>query len=262
MEYKNEQHVENRIISENDEPQQICSKSIEDIINKVDIINFISSNLYSIIHNNKQMKKRQSRGDNEPFYSKNIPVLSLNKYLIRIMKYTECENNTLIVGYLYVMKLIQKENFVLGINNVYRLLLGAIVLAKKFMEDIKYDNSYYCNIGGISNQELNLIEYSLFTRIDFSINLQKKDIDKIYEQIFKALPKSRLDEILKINNINNNINNNTNVKNEVNNNSNNKNKDVKNKESQKEKKDENNNEKTVKSNNNNNSSNIKGFENY
>ena len=201
------------------------------------------------------MKKRQSRGENEPLYSKNIPVLPLNKYLIRIMKYTDCENNTLIVGYLYAMKLIQKENFVLGINNVYRLLLGAIILAIKFMEDIKYDNSYYCNIGGISNQELNLIEYSLFTRIDFSINLQKKDVDKIYEQIFKTLPKSRLDEIIKINNINNN----TNLNNEDNN-INNKKQDIKNNESQKEKKAENNNEKTVKS--NNNSNNIKVFKNH
>ena len=250
MEYKNDQHVKNSIINENDHLLKICSKSLEDIINKDDIINFISFNLYSIIHNNKQMKKRQSRGENEPLYSKNIPVLSLNKYLIRIMKYTECENNTLIVGYLYVMKLIQKENFVLGINNVYRLLLGAIVLAKKFMEDIKYDNSYYCNIGGISNQELNLIEYSLFKRIDFGLNLQKKDVDKIYEQIFKSLPKSRLDEIIKINIINNN----TNLNNEDNNTKNS------NKESQKEKKADNNNEKTVK--NNNNNSNIKAFINH
>jgi len=248
MEYKNEQHVKNSII--NDDLLKICSKSLEDIINKNDIINFISSNLYSIIHNNKQMKKKQSKGDNEPLYSKNIPVLSLNKYLIRIMKYTECENNTLIVGYLYVMRLIQKEKFVLGINNVYRLLLGAIVLAKKFMEDIKYDNSYYCNIGGISNQELNLIEYSLFKRIDFGLNLQKKDVDKIYEQIFKSLPKSRLDEIIKINIINNN----TNLNNEDNNTKNS------NKESQKEKKSENKNEKTVK--NNNNNSNIKAFINH
>ena len=259
MEYKNEQHVENSIINGNDALLKFCSKSLEDIINKDEIINFISSNLYSIIHNNKQMKKKQSRGDNEPLYNKNIPVLPLNKYLIRIMKYTECENNTLIVGYLYVMKLIQKENFVLGINNVYRLLLGAIVLAKKFMEDIKYDNSYYCNIGGISNKELNLIEYSLFTRIDFSINLQKKDVDKIYEQILKTLSKYRLNEIININNINNNINNNTNL-NIEDNNTNNKNKDIKKKESQIEKKAENNNDKTVKS--NNNSSNIKAFKNY
>ena len=123
------------------------------------------------------------------------------------MKYTECENNTLIVAYLYIIKLIQKENFVLGINNVSRLLLGAVVLAKKFLEDIKYDNSYYCNIGGISNEELNMIEYSIFTRIDFNLNLQKKEVDIIYEQIYQNLPKSRFDEILQKKLINNSINN-------------------------------------------------------
>ena len=190
MKFKNE---ENNIIIENKNINERGSKSFEDIINKDDIINYISSTLYSIIHNNKKMKKKQSRGPNEPLYSQNIPVLSINKYLIRIMKYMECENNTLIVAYLYILKLINKENFILGINNVYRLLLGAAVLAKKFMEDLALGNSYYCDIGGISNSELNTIEFSIFTRIDFNINLQKNDVDKIYEEIFNLLPKSRLD---------------------------------------------------------------------
>lgn len=195
MEYKNEQNEENNIFNENNKIIEIKSKSIEDIIEKEDIINYISSNLYSIIHNNKLMKKKQSRGINEPFYSKNIPVLSLNKYLIRIIKYTEIENNTLIVAYLYIIKLIEKENFILGINNVYRLLLGASVLAKKVLEDIRLDNAYYCNIGGLSVIDLNMIEYSLFSRIDFNVNLKKEEVNKVYKQIIKFLPQTRLNEI-------------------------------------------------------------------
>ena len=207
MEYKSENYVKNNIINENDNISNNFIESLEKIINKDDIINFISSEFDSIIHNNKLMKKKQSRGINEPFYNKTIPALSLNKYLIRIIKYTECENNTLIVAYLYIIKLIQKENFVLGINNVYRLLLGAVVLAKKVLEDIKFDNSYYCDIGGISNNDLNLIEYNLFTRLDFNVNLKKENVDKIYEQIYKTLPKSRLNEIINNKYIYSNINN-------------------------------------------------------
>ena len=207
MEYKNENYVKNNIINENDNISNNFIESLEKIINKDDIVNFISSEFDSIIHNNKLMKKKQSRGINEPFYNKTIPVLSLNKYLIRIIKYTECENNTLIVAYLYIIKLIQKENFVLGINNVYRLLLGAVVLAKKVLEDIKFDNSYYCDIGGISNNDLNLIEYNLFTRLDFNVNLKKENVDKIYEQIYKTLPKTRLNEIINNKYIYSNINN-------------------------------------------------------
>lgn len=206
MEYKNEQIAENSIINENNSEEKNISYQLENLINKDDIINFISSSLYSIIHNNKLMKKKQTKGVNEPLYSKSIPVLSLNKFLVRIMKYTEIENNTLIVAYLYIMKLIEKEKFILGVNNVYRLLLGSSVLAKKFLEDIGFNNSYYCNIGGITNNELNLIEYSLFVRIDFNVNLKKEDVDRVYEEIFKALPLPRLNEIFHAQNINNNIN--------------------------------------------------------
>ena len=232
MEYKNNQNAYYNLTNENDEISNTITQSLEDIINTDDIINYISSTLYFIIHTNKTMKKKQPRSKNEPLYSKKIPVLSLTKFLIRIIKYTECENNTLIVAFLYILKLIQKEKFVLEINNVYRLLLGAAVLAKKVLEDVKLDNSYYCGIGGLTNNELNSIEYSLFVRIDYNVNLKKEDVNKIYEQIYKTLPKSRLNEIYKKININNNINN-LNVKFEDNNIIiNNKVEDIKNKESQ------------------------------
>ena len=195
MKNKNEQNDGNNIINENNKIIEITSKSIEEIIDKDDIINFISSKFNSIMQNNKLMKKKQSRGENEPLYSKYIPVLSLSKYLIRIIKYTEIENNTLIVAYLYIIKLIEKENFVLGINNVYRLLLGAAVLAKKMIEDITLNNAYYCNIGGLSVKDLNMIEYSLFTRIDFDVNIKKEDVDKVYGQIINFLPPARLNQI-------------------------------------------------------------------
>ena len=145
-----------------------------------DIIRFISSNLLLIIHKNKKNKKKPIKDINEPFYSKTIPVLSLEKFLIRIIKYTEAENNTLLTAYLYIINLIKKENYVLSLNNIYRLLLGAVVLAKKTLEDLTYKNSYYCQIGGMSLEELNNIELSLFFRIDFHTNPNKEELDNIY----------------------------------------------------------------------------------
>ena len=220
MEIDDIQNDGNNIINEN--KNIIKTKSLENIINKEDIINFISSKLYSIIHKNKLMRKKQSKGPNEPLFSKTIPVLNINKYLIRIMKYTEIENNTLIVAYLYIIKLIKKENFVLGINNVYLLLLGSAVIAKKVLEDIKYDNSYYCTIGSLSNSDLNMIEYSVITRIDFDVNLKMEDVNKVYVEIFKNLSQPRLNQICKEANINiiniNNINKEDIKKENVNNN--------------------------------------------
>ena len=169
---------------------ELNDKSIENIITTEDIINYISSNLLSIIQNNKKMKKKPSKDPNEPLYSKMIPVLSLKKFLIRIVKYTEAENNTLIVAYLYIIKLIKIENFILSLNNIYRLLLGSVVLAKKFLEDINFNNLYYCEIGGMPVQELNNIEFSLFIRINFDVNPKLEEVNDIYKNIIYSLASS------------------------------------------------------------------------
>ena len=58
MEYKSENYVKNNIINENDNISNNFIESLEKIINKDDIINFISSEFDSIIHNNKLMKKK------------------------------------------------------------------------------------------------------------------------------------------------------------------------------------------------------------
>ena len=169
---------------------EINDNSIENIITTENIINYISSNLLSIIQNNKKMKKKPSKDPNEPLYSKMIPVLSIKKFLIRIVKYTEAENNTLIVAYLYIIKLIKIENFILSLNNIYRLLLGSVVLAKKFLEDINFNNLYYCEIGGMPVQELNNIELSLFVRINFDVNPKIEEVNDIYKNIIDSLASS------------------------------------------------------------------------
>jgi len=170
---------------------ELDNKLFANLINVEDIINYISTNLLSIIQNNKRMKKKPSKDINEPLYSKLIPALSLEKYLIRIIKYTEVENNILIVAYLYIIKLIKKENFILSINNIYRLLLGSVVLAKKVLEDLKYNNSYYCEIGGISLQEFNKIEFSLFVRLNYEVNPKIEEIENVYKNIIDSLPQSK-----------------------------------------------------------------------
>ena len=170
-------------------------KSLENIISTEDIIACISSNLLSIIQKNKKLKNKPKKGPNEPLYSKLIPALTLEKFLIRIIKYTEAENNTLIVAYLYIIKLIKIENFILSLNNVYRLLLGAAVLAKKVLEDLTYNNLYYCEIGGLSVEELNRVEFSLFVRINFDVNPKREEVNDIYKNIFKSFPSSKINRV-------------------------------------------------------------------
>lgn len=148
-----------------------------------DIISYISFILSNEIEKNKKLHKKILCGKNEVLFSRKIPKLSIEKFLVRIVKYTEIENMTLLLAFNYIQKLIEKENFILCINNVYNLLLGTAVLAIKILEDIKYDNSEYCRIGGLSLKVFNLIEYDIVNKLNFELNASKEDLEKIISQI-------------------------------------------------------------------------------
>ena len=169
-------------------------KTIAEFLNIDEIILFISQNLNSIIAYNKQMKRRQKRSKHEYIHSSLTPIISLEGFLKLIIKYTEIEQNTLIISYLYIKKLIDKENFILEKNNIYLLLLTSAVLAKKVLEDLISDNSYYCQIGLFTAKQLNLAEYSLFSRLDFEVNYTIEDLEQAYNEIFVSLPDHRKED--------------------------------------------------------------------
>ena len=165
--------------------------TIAEFINEEEIVLFISSKFNLIIAYNKENKKRQKRSKHEYIYTSLIPIISIEGFLKLIIKYTEIEHNTLIVSYLYIIKLMNKENFVLEKHNIYILLLASCVLAKKVFEDLIIDNSYYCQIGLFTLKELNLAEYSLFSRLDYNVNCTMEEVEEIYNQIFASLPNQR-----------------------------------------------------------------------
>lgn len=208
MEYKNKIDAQNSIKNEINEKENNTPKTIADFINEDEIVFFISSDFNSIISYNKQLKKRQKRSKHEYLHSSLTPVISLDGFIRLIIKYAEIEHNTLIVSYLYIKKLINKENFVLEKNNIYLLLLTSAVLAKKVLEDLVSDNSYYCQIGLFTEKELNLAEYSLFSRLDYKVNYHMEDVEQVYNEIFASLPNQRKSEffLLQKNNINNDNN--------------------------------------------------------
>ena len=174
--------------------------TIVEFINEDEIVSFISTKFNSIIAYNKENKRKQKRRKNEYIYSSFIPVISIEGFLKLIIKYTEIERNTLIVSYLNIIQLMNKENFVLETNNIYILLLASCILAKKLLEDLLLENSYYCQIGLFTAKELNLAEYSLFCRLDYNVNYTMEEVEQIYNQIFASLPNQRKIEYFQHNN--------------------------------------------------------------
>jgi hypothetical protein len=205
MENKNTPNAQKSTINEINKIENPKPLTIAEFINEDEIVLFISTNFNSIIAFNKENKKRQKRSKHEYIHSSLTPVISLEGFLKLIIKYTEIEHNTLIVSYLYIIQLMNKENFILEKNNIYLLLLTSAVLAKKVLEDLVSDNSYYCQIGLFTEKELNLAEYSLFSRLDYKVNYTMEEVEQVYNEIFASLPNQRKIEYFQLQNYNVNI---------------------------------------------------------
>ena len=205
MENKNTPNAQKSTINEINKIEHPKPLTIAEFINEDEIVLFISTNFNSIIAFNKENKKRQKRSKHEYIHSSLTPVISLEGFLKLIIKYTEIEHNTLIVSYLYIIQLMNKENFILEKNNIYLLLLTSAVLAKKVLEDLVSDNSYYCQIGLFTEKELNLAEYSLFSRLDYNVNYTMEEVEQVYNEIFASLPNQRKIEYFQQQNYNVNI---------------------------------------------------------
>ncbi len=102
------------------------------------------------------------------FNNDEIPNILIYNYVNRIVEYTNCEDNTLILSLIYLNQII-KKNINLTVYNIHKFLFASILLALKINEDKIYKNEYYSSIAGISLKELNLIEYHFLTILDFQI---------------------------------------------------------------------------------------------
>ena len=147
------------------------------------LISSISNVLMEIIQDNK-LNVNPCYIKKDCFYSKRIPVMSLEDYLKRIVKYANVEISTLICSVMYIDKMCEKNNYILCFNNIHRLLLTAVVISSKFNEDSHYNNRYYAKIGGITIDEMNDLELLMCSYLDFKIFILPENYEK-YDKFFR-----------------------------------------------------------------------------
>jgi hypothetical protein len=162
---------------------EICEESIINKDKQVSlVINSISSTLEKLINNEKQKKDTDLKELIKPFNSKTISEISINDYLKRIIKYTNCEINSLIYSIILLDRICLK-NINLSSYNIHKFLFATILLAIKINEDNIYSNTYYSQIAGVSLKELNLMEYNFFILLDYKFYVN----EDIYEEYKKGL---------------------------------------------------------------------------
>ena len=157
------------------------------------VIDSISKTINRIIEKHKHLpnylKIIHSQKDNK-FSTSNIPKISINDYLNRIEKYSEIEQNTLIIALIYIDKFCQMSNIILTPFNIHRILFCAILTSIKYNEDQIYEFKYYAKIAGISIKELQELESEFLDSLNFSLYVDNDLFLQYQTYLYKLLAKS------------------------------------------------------------------------
>ena len=103
-----------------------------------------------------------------PFFSVTRPVIAASDYIDRIMRYTRCSGSAFIYAAIYCARLAAKDaRLAINGHNFHRVLMTAVVIAAKFVEDQWFSNSHYARVGGIATcAEMNRLELTMLALIE------------------------------------------------------------------------------------------------
>jgi len=86
------------------------------------------------------------------FHARTAPTISLESYLLRILKYCPTTNEVFVSLLVYFdrMAKLAKEStgheFIIDSCNIHRLVIAGVTVASKFFSDVFYTNSRYAKV--------------------------------------------------------------------------------------------------------------------
>ncbi|KAK9381213.1 cyclin-domain-containing protein [Kockiozyma suomiensis] len=114
------------------------------------------------------------------FWSKAVPEIDIEKYLRRIHQYCPISTAVYLATSLYIYRLCVVSKVVpLTPLNVHRLVIAALRVACKNVEDINHQQKRFAKVGGLSESELCRLEIGFLFLIDFDL---KVDVEVLEEQ--------------------------------------------------------------------------------
>lgn len=111
-----------------------------------------------------------------------LPPITLDAYIGRLLQYAPCEKECFLAALLYMDRLSERIGFVFNSMNIHRSYLASLLLAAKFFEDQPCDNGYFATVGGVSLQELNVMEVHFLQFVDFRVAVTQWEFN-MYAQL-------------------------------------------------------------------------------
>ena len=119
----------------------------------------------------------------DPFSTKSPSKVTLQYFFGRIKKYTKIEKSTLIIILIYADRMCTTSGIILNPHNIHRIILGCLILAIKYNEDLYFTNEQYAKVGGVSVQELNDLELYSIQLLNFNLFISEDIYEKYVQYI-------------------------------------------------------------------------------
>ncbi len=119
----------------------------------------------------------------DPFSTKSSSKVTLQYFFGRIKKYTKIEKSTLIIILIYADRMCTTSGIILNPHNIHRIILGCLLLAIKYNEDLYFTNEQYAKVGGVSVQELNDLELYSIQLLNFNLFISEDIYEKYVQYI-------------------------------------------------------------------------------
>lgn len=114
----------------------------------------------------------------DPFSKITPSDVKLQYFFGRIKKYAQIEKSTLILILIYADRMCTTSGIILNPYNIHRIILGCLLLAIKYNEDVYFTNEHYAKVGGISLEELNHLENFSFQFLNYNLYVS----DDLYQK--------------------------------------------------------------------------------
>eukprot|EP00892_Ulva_mutabilis_P000618 jgi/Ulvmu1/10557/UM065_0011.1 len=126
---------------------------------------------------------RKLAGRLSMFTGKSTPSFSLSSYISRLAQYTGCSAACFLYALSYMLRIDKQGHARVTVKTIHRMLLTAVVVAIKFIEDHCFINSHYAKVGGVELHELNHMELMMCSLLDFRFTMADGDPSVMLKQM-------------------------------------------------------------------------------
>lgn len=100
----------------------------------------------------------------------------------RLVTYSNCSSAAFIVMLAYMDRVQERSrSLLLNEMNCHRVILTALVLAIKFVDDEVFSNGHYACVGGVEAHEMNQLENKMLQLLNWELYVSP-ELFKLYEK--------------------------------------------------------------------------------